>query len=228
MRRQMLLAAAVLAAFTAVPAASYAQGRRNDPDEQARKQQEEAAKKRRQREEWGDVQAPLPQLRNAGPCPYVKSLYDAARYVEFKDDREASANVGWTGEIQGISAGCSYKDDQPIQVTMEILFEMGKGPQSAGRQKTYRYWVAVTDRNREVIAKETFDLPVTFPEGEDRVYVTEQIGSITIPRAGIAVSGSNFEVLIGFEVTPQMAAFNRDGKRFRVNVGQTASAQQTP
>ncbi len=229
MRRQMLLAAALLAAFTAVPAASYAQGRGNDPEAQARKQQEEAAKKRKQREEWGDVQAPLPQLRNAGPCPFVKSLYDAARYVEFKDGREASAAVAWSGEIQGISAGCAYKDEQPIEVTMEVLFELGKGPQATERKKTYRYWVAVTDRNRAVIAKETFSLPVTFPEGEDRVYVTETIGNITIPRAGIAVSGSNFEVLIGFEVTPQMAAFNREGKRFRVTAGQqTAAASANP
>ena len=227
MRRQMLLAAAIMAAFTAVPAAAQAQGRR-DPEAEQRKQQEDAAKKRRQKEEWGDVQAPLPQLRNAGPCPFVKTLYDAGRYVEFKDGREASANVGFSGEIQGISAGCSYKDDDPIEVTMEVLFEMGKGPQADGRSKTYRYWVAVTDRNRTVLAKETFDLPVTFPEGEDRVYVTEQIGSITIPRASMATSGSNFEVLIGFEVTPQMAAFNRDGKRFRLNVGQTASAQPNP
>lgn len=228
MRRQMLLAAAVLAALTAIPAASYAQSGGRNPEAEQRKQQEEAAKKRRQREEWGDVQAPLPQLRNAGPCPFVKSLYDAARYVEFKEDREASANVAFSGEIQGISAGCSYKDDQPIEVTMEVLFEMGKGPQSTGRSKTYRYWVAVTDRNRTVLAKETFELPVTFPEGSDRVYVTEKVGSITIPRANIATSGSNFEVLIGFEVTPQMAAFNRDGKRFRLNVGQQASAQPNP
>jgi len=222
MRRQMLLAAAVMAALTAVPAVSYAQ--RRDPEADQRKQQEEAAKKRKQKEEWGDVQSPLPQLRNAGPCPFVKSLYDAARYVEFKDNREASAQVGFSGEIQGISAGCSYKDAQPIEVTMEVLFELGKGPQAEGRSKTYRYWVAVTDRNRTVLAKETFDLPVTFPEGEERVYVTEQIGNITIPRASIATSGSNFEVLIGFEVTPQMAAFNREGKRFRLNVGQAAPA----
>lgn len=225
MRRQMLLAAAVLAALTAVPTASQAQSGRRDPEAEQRRQQEEAAKKRKQKEEWGDVQAPLPQLRNAGPCPFVKSLYDAARYVEFKDGREASANVGFSGEIQGISAGCQYKDAEPIHVAMEVLFELGKGPQAEGRQKTYRYWVAVTDRNRTVLAKETFDLPVTFPEGQDRVYVTEQIGNITIPRAAITTSGSNFEVLIGFDVTPQMAAFNRDGKRFRLNVGQTANAQ---
>jgi len=227
MRRQIVLAAALVAAITAVPAMSYAQGRGRDPEADQRKQQEEAAKKRKQREEWGDNQAPLQALRNAGPCPFVKSLYDAARYVEFKDNREASAAVAWSGEVQGISAGCSYKDDQPIQVTMEILFEMGKGPQSTGRQKTYRYWIAVTDRNRSVLAKQNFEIPVTFPEGQDRVYVTENIGSITIPRASTATSGSNFEVLIGFDVTPQMAAFNREGKRFRLNVGQ-ASATPNP
>lgn len=227
MRRQMLLAAAVIAALTAVPAAAQAQSGRN-PEAEQRKQQEEAAKKRRQKEEWGDVQAPLPALRNAGPCPFVKSLYDAARYVEFKEGREASANVAWSGEIQGISAGCQYKDEQPIDVTMEVLFELGKGPQAEGRSKTFKYWVAVTDRNRTVLAKETFEIPVTFPEGADRVYVTENIGSITIPRASITTSGSNFEVLVGFDVTPQMAAFNREGKRFRLNVGQTASNQPNP
>jgi hypothetical protein len=218
MRRSLLAAAAICTALTALPSTAYAQGR--DPEAEQRKQQEEAAKKRRQREEWGDVQAPLPQLRNAGPCPFVKSLYDAARVVQFKDDREASAAVTWSGEIQGVSAGCAYKDDQPIKVTMEVLFELGKGPQADGRKKTYRYWVAVTDRNRAVLAKETFDLDVTFPEGEDRVYLTEEIGGITIPRAGIGTSGANFEVLVGFEVTPQQAAFNREGKRFRLNVGQ--------
>lgn len=227
MRRHLLLAAAVLAAATAVPAVTYAQGRQ-DPEAQARKQEEDAAKKRKRNEEWGDNQAPLPQLRNAGPCPFVKSLYDAARYVEFKDNREASANVGWSGEIQGISAGCQYKDDKPIEVTMQVLFELGKGPQATGRQKTYHYWVAVTDRNKAVIAKQEFDLPINFPEGQDRVYITETLNQIVIPRATVATSGSNFEILVGFDVTPAMAAFNRDGKRFRLNVGQTASNTPTP
>ena len=35
----------------------------------------------------------------------------------------------------------------------------------------------------------------------------------------MTTSGANFEVLVGFDVTPQMAAFNRDGKRFRLNAG---------
>lgn len=217
MRRSlMLLAAGLIVAGSTVPELALAQ-RRGGNDEQ--RQQEEAAKKRKRDSEWSDVQAPLPQLRNAGPCPYVKVLYDAARYVEFKDEREASSAVGYTGEIQGISAGCQYKDEEPIRVTMDILFELGKGPQAQGSSKSYRYWVAVTQRGQSVIAKEYFDLPINFPTGQDRVYATETINQITIPRATMTTSGANFEVLVGFDVTPQMAAFNRDGKRFRLNAG---------
>jgi hypothetical protein len=225
MRRFTLFAAAVVAAAIALPTAeAAAQQRRNDTDRQA----EEAAAKRKRDEEWGDNRSPLPALRNAGPCPFVKTLYDAARYVEFKDDREASANVVFTGEIQDIAAACAYKDDEPIKVRMEILFELGRGPQAQGSSKTYRYWVAVTQRNQSVIAKQYFDLPVDFPADQERVYATEEIAEIVIPRATMTTSGANFEVLVGFDVTPQMAAFNRDGKRFRVNAGQSEAAASNP
>jgi hypothetical protein len=221
--RRNLFAVALLAAAIAVPQAADAQSRRQDQQQQ----EDDAAKRRKREAEWGNRQAPLPALRNAGPCPFVKTLYDAARYVEFKDGREASANVGFTGEIQGISAGCQYKDDDPIEVAMEILFELGRGPQAEGRSKTYRYWVAVTDRNRSVLEKQTFDLPVTFKEGEDRTYVRQNLNRIVIPRAEMTTSGSNFEILVGFEVTPQMAAFNREGKRFRLNAGAQTAASDT-
>jgi len=235
MRRSLILAATLLAAACTLPATSFAQGypgggggqgggrgRGQQPDDGA-----DAAKKKKKDAEWGDSQAPLPALRNAGPCPFVKVLYDAGRYVEFKDGKEASADVGYTGEIQGVSAGCAYKDDQPIQVTMEILFEMGKGPKAEGASKTYRYWVAVTQRNTAVIDKQYFDLPVKFAPGQDRVYVTEDIAQVTIPRANIATSGSNFEILVGFDVTPQMAEFNREGKRFRLTAGTNLAADST-
>ena len=224
MRRSLLLfAAGLIVAGSTIPEMAAAQRRPNDQQ----RQEQEAAKKKKRDSEWNDIQAPLPQLRNAGPCPYVKVLYDAARYIEFKDEREESGSVAYTGEIQGISAGCQYKDEEPIRVTMEVLFELGKGPQAQGNSKTYRYWVAVTKRNDAVIAKQYFDLPVTFPAGQDRVYATETINQITIPRASLTTSGANFEVLVGFDVTPQMAAFNRDGKRFRLNAGQAVAGNSS-
>ena len=221
MRRLLLLATAF--AMAAAPFAADAQSRRGGGDDQA-KQEADAAAKKKKDQEWSDVQAPLPALRNAAPCPFVKTLYDAGRYVEFKDNREASANVGYTGEIQSISAGCQYKDAEPIRVALEILFEFGRGPQAQASSKTYHYWVAVTDRNREILAKQSFELPVNFASGQDRVYISDKVNQITIPRGDVTTSGANFEVLVGFDVTPQMAAFNRDGKRFRVNAGSTTVA----
>jgi hypothetical protein len=227
MRRPLLCALVLAAAWTSLPLTSaLAQGRGGggpggggggaDPDA-------DAAAKKKKDDEWGDKQAPLPALRNAGPCPYVKVLYDAARYVELKDNRESAAAVGYTGEIQGLSSSCQYKSDEPIKVEMELLFALGKGPQATSNSKTYRYWVAVTDRNQEVIGKEYFNLPVTFASGTDRTLMTDKVYGIVIPRARATVSGSNFEVLVGFDVTPEMVAFNRDGKRFRPNATATTT-----
>jgi hypothetical protein len=220
MRRLLLAAAAFVVAASTVPSLAYAQ---IDPG--GNQQSDDSSKKKK--DDWGDKQAPLPAMRNAGPCPFVKTLYDAARYVEFKNGQEASAAVGYTGEIQGVSAACAYKADDPITVSMNILFELGRGPTAEGSSKTYRYWVAVTDRNREVLAKKTFELPVTFGAGQDRVFKSEDVKGIIIPRATPTVSGANFEVLVGFEVTPDMAAFNREGKRFRPNVAPTVASQDT-
>ena len=84
-----------------------------------------------------------------------------------------------------------------------------------GQTKIYHYWVAVTERDKTVLAKQEFELPVTFAPGEDRKDVNTRIENIIIPRADITISGSNFEVLVGFDVTPEMAEFNREGKHFR-------------
>lgn len=218
MRRALLMLPVLIAAWTVVPAIhALAQDNGGQSDED----------KKKKKEEWELKQAPLPQQKNAGPCPYVKVLYDAGRYEEFKGDQEASAQVAYTGEIEGLTADCAYKASDPIHNKISIHFGLGRGPQGLQARKTYRYWIAVTHRNKSVLAKEYFDLPVTFPAGQDRVAVQDTINDIVIPRADSKVSGENFEILVGFDVTPEMADFNRDGKRFRINAGgpQVAEAQ---
>ena len=210
MRRVLSALAAVSVAASILPAAAVAQTQPGSRDRADGQQAEPAQRSRAPRI------APLRQRVNAGPCPYVKILYDAARYVELEGPA-AIANVRYTGEIQGVSSDCAYRENDPIRVDMNILFDLGRGARATGEQKSYRYWIAVTERNSAVLAKEYFDLPVNF-EGRRETSVTEE-RTIMIPRADITTSGGNFEVLIGFEVTPEMAEFNRSGSRFRVNAG---------
>lgn len=157
--------------------------------------------------------------KNPGPCPEAFALYEAARLVEFKGS-ETFANVGYTGEIEKVRSLCRYFDDRPIvaDLTMDISF--GRGPAASGSTATFQYFVAVTRKNIEVIEKKVFPITVTFPEGVDVVEVSEAIGEIVIPRANENTSGANFEIIVGFELTPEQIAFNAEGKRFRVSAGQ--------
>ena len=169
--------------------------------------------------------APLRRSAAAGPCPFVKILYDAARYVELTGDRVSASNVAYTGEIQGLVSDCAYQGDDPITVYTRVQFDLGRGPQAQGDGRTYRYWIAVTERNKAVLAKEYFDLPVSFDEGQLTASVTQD-QVVVIPRAEATTSGDNFEILVGFDVTPEMAEFNRTGSRFRVNAGALAPSTE--
>lgn len=156
---------------------------------------------------------------NPGPCPRAFAIYDAARIVEIKGP-ESFANVGFTGEISKVRSLCRYYGELPIEADLELDMEFGRGPSASGSEAVYEYFVAVTRRNVAVIHKETFPISVRFPAGQDRVSRTEKIDKITIPRAGENTSGVNFEIIVGFEVTPEQRAFNSEGKRFRVSAGQ--------
>lgn len=229
MRRLLSACSAVVMMAGVLPGVAHAQmsgGQSQSGRQQGQQQgadgQDDAPASRR-----GPRLGSLRQQANAGPCPYVKVLYDAARYVELADNRPAIANVGYTGEIEGVTAGCSYRGEEPITVQMNVLFNLGRGAQATADQRSYRYWIAVTERNTAVLAKEYFDLPVDFKGGQTASVEEER--TIVIPRKDIGVSGSNFEILVGFDVTPEMAAFNRDGSRFRVNAGSApAPAAQPP
>ena len=100
------------------------------------------------------------------------------------------------------------------------------GPSGCGKSTVLR----TLNRMHEVIpgghvkGKILLDDTDLYAAGQDRVYATEKMAQITIPRAKDTTSGANFEILVGFDVTPQMAAFNREGKRFRLNAGAAAVA----
>lgn len=224
MRRILLPCLGILLLSVTAPLTAYAQSKSDEADQRAAAEAAADKKKKEKEKQYDTTPAPLPAVKNAGPCPYVKVLYDAARYVELKDNVEKAEAVGWTGEIQNVRSICEYKTYDPIKVQIAVDFAFGKGPQASGSSKQYRYWVAVTARNVGVLDKKYFDVVGVFKPGQDRIAVSDRLQDILIPRADSKVSGSNFEVLVGFDVTPAMADFNRLGKRFRENAEASPTA----
>lgn len=156
---------------------------------------------------------------NAGPCPPAAVLYDASRVVEMEGDSNNFNNISYTGELNGIEIFCRYVSDQPLRATLELDFAFGKGPMADANRHQYRYWVAVTRRSSKVLAKEYFTIDANF--GRDKVTgQTVTLEDIVIPRVDGTISGANFEIVVGFDLTDEQLAFNREGRRFRLDAGQ--------
>jgi hypothetical protein len=153
---------------------------------------------------------------NVGPCPVSAALYDAARVVELQGVARHE-NVGFTGSIEGVKGYCRYVGREPIEMEVEITFAFGRGPKAEGRDHAYPYFLAVTRRDRSILGKDVHAVNVRFPPNQDVVYVTERVPGIVIPRATETISGTNFEILVGFDLTPEQLAYNRSGQRFTFN-----------
>jgi len=158
--------------------------------------------------------SPDAKKSNPAPCPNVLVLEDAARLLEF-DGEETLENVAYTGEITSVEIGCRYLDDKPIDAEIAVDMAFGKGPKGSDGEKYFKYFVAVTRTDVEVIARQEFVVPITFNEKRIIVVTEEDIDKITIPRRDEEVSGANFEIIVGFVLTPQQAIFNRSGKSLK-------------
>ena len=158
--------------------------------------------------------------QNAGPCPATGSLYDASRIVKFVEpDATTFDKISYTGEIVDVRLFCRYADRDPIDLEIEIDFAFGKGAAGDANAHDYTYWVAVTRRSQRVLEKVPFTVRADFRDGQV-TGATEVIRPITIPRVDETISGVNFEVLVGFELTDEQLEFNRGGNRFRLGAGQ--------
>lgn len=148
---------------------------------------------------------------NPAPCPNIIVLEDAARLVEFAGEGKTLRDVAYSGEIENVSLACRYFADKPIEASIEVDLAFGKGPAASSDAKEFKYFVAVTRTDLEVIAKKEFSIPVQFSEKNAIKRFEEEIESIVIPRANEGTAGTNFEVIVGLVVTPAQAVYNRSG-----------------
>jgi hypothetical protein len=151
---------------------------------------------------------------NPAPCPNIVVLTEASRLIEF-DGAETVENVAYSGEVIDVTSTCRYFGDKPIEAGVTLDLAFGRGPKGVEDDKTFSYFVAVTRKDAEVIAKEVFPVKVSFSENRPIEAKRVDIDRIFITRAGENISGTNFEIIVGLVVTPEQAIFNRSGKSLK-------------
>lgn len=125
-------------------------------------------------------------------CPNVGVLRDAGT---LRTDQGVAI-------LSGILANCGY-DDTSVTIAANVMITGRANEGASGGTIPVTYFVAVTDPNRNILSKKTFTTSVTV--GSDTQETLTQV--IPVPKT---MDARWYEVLVGFQLTPEQVAANRN------------------
>ncbi len=148
----------------------------------------------------------------APPCPPVYIMSDAAKITKYRSGGGRDlTDVEMEGEVVAFKGGCVY-DDKGGEVSLQLGFELRRGPAAKGRTLDVTYFVAVPKFYPAPEAKGVFTFPVTFPDTADRIRVTDEEVTMRLPvRTKELID--NYEIYIGFQLSSEELEANRRIKR---------------
>ena len=143
------------------------------------------------------------------PCPSAGTLVDAASITEFAKARStADSNIRYRAEITRSAFDCSVSGNS-VTGTVGIVGEVSLGRRGRAGEITLPLFIAVTLRDAEVVSKRFEVVDVTIPKGQKRASFEKIIPNFDFNiRTGRKTV--DYELLIGFNLTPEQVAYNRD------------------
>ena len=113
-------------------------------------------------------------------------------------------------DMSNLRAACEYDD---LRVDVDTAFEIiaARGPKAETNRVIIVFFAGVISPDGRVIAKETFESRVEFPQNRRRVGVLEQVTQ-RIPLAA-QVAGPDYQILVGFQLTPDQLEYNESRRR---------------
>ncbi len=152
------------------------------------------------------------EQKSPPPCPPVYIMSDASKITKYRAGAGRDlTDVEMEGEIVGFKGGCVY-DAKGGDVMLQLAFELRRGPAAQGRTLDVTYFVAIPKFYPTPEAKGEFTFPVTFPATVDRIRVTDDEVYLRLPVRDKEII-DNYEVFIGFQLSPEEMEINRRSKR---------------
>lgn len=140
-------------------------------------------------------------------CPRVAIVRDAAMATQFRagSGRDPSDVVS-RAQLANITGGCEY-GREGVTVNVDLALVAERGPAMQGAQGSYQYFVAIVDPQEQVVAKREFPTTVDFPGNATRSGSKEELQQfVPLPKGQGA---RDWQVLIGFQLTPDQLEHNR-------------------
>lgn len=149
----------------------------------------------------------------ASPCPQVELVSDLSSLSDFSTPNNPNdKNLISRVNLKSAQSTCKLASKSAI-VDLTLIFDGALGKK--GRQKSsdkpffsYPFFIAITAPNGKIMAKEIFAASLTYGANENEHTYFEKLRQI-IPIKNKA-HANRYKVLIGFQVTPDQLAYNRD------------------
>lgn len=140
------------------------------------------------------------------PCPRAVVLNDAARQVKFNGQGRDLTDVLFEASIRTGNLVCEY-DENVLDVDLEVQVVASRGPANSDRLANITYFVAVSQTDQTVLAREEFDITIPFPGNRTRVSGLEEIGQVITLPAGL--DGGDYVIYVGLELSRDELEYNR-------------------
>ncbi len=148
-------------------------------------------------------------------CPDYRVLRDAARLVSFKAGPGRDlVDVDTEARIGDANLEClTFVDKDTYKGHMEARFQVVFGAQRGPANKTKRavlpYFVSVTDKNRNVLYRETFKIAVNFQGNQTTVRFPGEMIKLELPLSP-EIRSSDYIIYTGFALDREQLQYNRD------------------
>ncbi len=144
-------------------------------------------------------------------CPRVSLLNEAANMTRYRDGPGRDLiDVVYEAKVHDINWSCKYLDNRMrVEAVIDIIAQ--KGPASTGANAQVPFFVAIVDRNQNIIAKKTFDSEVEFRDGRRRAGVREEIEQTVFLKKDEV--GDDYEIIVGLQLSEEQLRQNRGRRR---------------
>lgn len=145
----------------------------------------------------------------AHPCPRIGVLAGADQIVVFDGRGTDITNVVVRAEIEKSALKCEYDiDDKTISLDLGFNGLAELGAAASTNEIHLNGFVAITRPDASVIRKTYVDVPLKFEKGSQKVRFLSTLEKTVLPYSD-EMDGSSYEILVGFQLSPEQLSYNR-------------------
>jgi hypothetical protein len=148
-----------------------------------------------------------------GPvCPATAVLSDAATVAKLKPGVSTAmakaTDISFQAEMSQARLDCNYnRADNKLVINVKFAVKASRGPAAAATNPQLPYFISIIDADNNVLVKNVYNSQPQM-EGRSNNTYTETVSDLPVPLA-MDRRPSDYEILTGFQLTPDELAYNR-------------------